>query len=480
MINVFPFFLGVVAGLPTSLQPCVLETPGLGRTEAKCGEVTVDGGSSGAPLSIGFAVLEASGPKTLPDPLVVLPGGPGQAATELAAMIRPALAVIQRERDIVLFDPRGTGRSHALRCDDDRDLAARLRATDDEERARLLACIAAIEHPPEGGVVFDPRSITTGTIAADLDEVRKALGIERWNLLGVSYGTRLALVYDRAFPGRARTLTLDGVVPFSMIVGQQATDDALQAIEALDARCKATRGCPSQNLVDTVKELRRSLDETPRDVTFPHPVLGTSRTLRIDGETTLAVIHQLLYSEESAALLPPMLAAAAAGDLAPLAAQLYAAERLQGSLSQPMQLSVLCAEDAPFFVNGKTGSAVAGESPFPDMRAELEKACKLWPHAKVPPSFHDDAPSSPTPALMLFGSADPITPPRGASAAKITLPNSKTVVGKGIGHNVFMRGCVPDLIRRFIDAGQVESLDASCASDLGPFPLFIDSMGPAP
>jgi pimeloyl-ACP methyl ester carboxylesterase len=473
--------LAVGAGaLP--LAPCVLETAGMGRTEAMCGAVFVEdepaAGGAGGKLDIAIAILQATGPKKLPDPVVVLPGGPGQGATELAAVLRLGLRMVQRERDIILFDPRGTGRSHKLHCPDERDLPERLRASEEDVRARLLACVTALEEPTDGVVRPALRSITTARIAADLEEVRRALGVERWNLVGVSYGTRLALAYDRAFPGRARTLTLDGPAPFSMVVGEDASADALRALEALDKRCQETAGCGARDLVGVVTRLRASLDAAPREVTVPHPVRGAPSTLRMDGKTALSAIQHLLYTEESAALLPPLLAAATAGDLGPLAAQLFGRERVEDTVSQPMQLSILCAEDAPFFSRERARSAK--ESPFPDMREELKEACALWPHAEVPASFKDDLPATPTPALILVGTADPITPPRGATALRATLPNNHTVIGQGVGHNLLFRGCVPDLVHRFIQLGRVDELDASCAADLGPFPLFIDALGPAP
>lgn len=480
----------ITSAAALSLEPCVLETAGMGRTPAKCGSVAVVAGAdapAGAALSITFAVLEATGEKKHPDPVVVLPGGPGQGATELAAALAAGLHLVRRERDVVLFDPRGTGRSHKLECPDHRDLPARLRATDDEELARIAACAARVDAPTTAGP--RPRSITTTAIAADLDAVRQALGVERWNVLGVSYGTRLALAYDRAFPGRARTLTLDSPAPFSMIVGETASVDALHALEALDARCEETPGCRGRGLVRLATELRASLDATPREVTLAHPILGAPRTLRLDGKTALTAIQHLLYTEETAALVPPLLTAAAGGDLAPLSAQLFARERVDGTISQPMQLSVLCAEDVPFYGPASPAAPETpatpetpgrAANPFPDMREELKRACAVWPHAEVPASFHDDLPASPTPALVLVGSADPITPERGIPALRKTLQSQAIVVGKGIGHNLLFRGCVPDLIDRFIDAGGVDALDVSCATDLGPFPLFIDPMGPAP
>lgn len=441
-----------------ALVDCDLETFGLGRTRAKCGAV-----QSGA-FSIGFAVLTSTADKKRPDPVVVLPGGPGQASTELAAFFERGFDDILRERDIILFDPRGTGRSHKLVCKDDRTLAARLRASKDEERAFLAACASSLD--------VDLKSITTAAFVDDLEAVRTALGVDTWNLVGISYGTRLGLAYDRAHPGKARTLVLDSVVPFSMAVGEGAADDALASLQALDARAPSKDGA---TLVDIARELRRTFNEAPRDVSLPHPRTGKSVTLHVDGDTLLSVVQQLLYADAGAALLPPALRAARDGDLVPLLTQLVLAEKTEETISRPMQLSVLCAEDAPFF-----STSPPKDLTFADFRDELVRACSVWPHAAVPPSFHDDAPTSATPSLLLAGTADPVTPPSRARAAQKTLTRSVVVTAPGLGHNVVFERCVVDIVRRFLDAGTTAGLDTSCAAKLGPFPAFLDAMGPPP
>ena len=111
---------------------------------------------------------------------------------------------MQRERDIVLVDQRGTGGSNALNCPfPDEDEAADL--TPAQLRAHARDCLASLH--------ADPRFYTTSVAVQDLDAVRAALGYARINLYGVSYGTRVAQHYLRRFPGQVRALILDGVVP---------------------------------------------------------------------------------------------------------------------------------------------------------------------------------------------------------------------------------------------------------------------------
>jgi pimeloyl-ACP methyl ester carboxylesterase len=287
------------------------------------------------------------------------------------------------------------------------------------------------------------------------------------------------------FPGRARSMVLDGVVPFSMRVGEEAGVDALAALRALDERCKNTKGCAvegGKSFEQIATTLRTQLDAAPEQVTLAHPTTGKTITLRLDGKTAIGALRMRLYSEETTAILPSLLRAADAGDLRPLAAQLALGEAMEDTMSVPMQLSVLCSEDIAASV--RDGTKRDDQGPFPDFVTEMNKACAHWPKGDVDARFHDDEPVSQTPTLLLSGTSDPVTPPRWGEAARKTVPNSKHVVAKGVGHNVIFRGCAPEIVARFIasasTAQSVEKLDIACADKLGPFPLFVDVMGPAP
>ncbi len=468
--------LAALVAAAAPLSPCTLDTPGMAREKARCGSVIVDDG-----VAVAFAVLEATGHEKADDPVVLLPGGPGQAATNLAGFATMELGPALAKRDVVLFDPRGTGRSGKLSCRDERTVAQKLAASDDDERARLAACAAALRSDARRSGAVDPASITTGRIAKDLEAVRVALGVEHLDLLGISYGTRLALAYDRAFPGRARALVLDSTVPFSMVVGATAARDAEAALDALDARSGRTGKRP---LLDIVKDVRARLTAAPAKVVVPHPSTGAEVALSLDGRGFASTVRLLLYSDATAAVLPPLLDAADAGDLRPLAAQLWLADKEADSISEPMQLSVLCAEDAPLLP-----PAPEGGSPFAATADELTRVCAVWPHAAVERSFHDDAPQSQTPALVIAGGGDPVTPPWTADAVKKTLVRARVLIARGMGHNPGMQGCLPDAIARFLDDptgehprgddGGADPISA-CARRMRPFPAFVDATGPAP
>jgi len=209
-----------------ALTDCRLEdAEHLRSTAAQCGELEVAEDRS-APTSprirLKVAVIPAlnrSGPR---DPLFVLSGGPGQAASDFYVSVGGAFARVQRQRDIVLLDQRGTGGSNALNCDfPEEDELAELNPA--EIRRLAQNCLAALKS--------DPRHYTTSVAVRDLDDVRAALGYQRINLYGVSYGTRVAQHYMRRYPEHVRAVILDGVIAPGVVL---AVDSAFHAQRALD------------------------------------------------------------------------------------------------------------------------------------------------------------------------------------------------------------------------------------------------------
>ena len=177
-------------------------------TAAQCGELEVPedrGKPAGRTIRIFAAVLPANTVNPKDDPLVILAGGPGQAASQLAPFAA-RLTELRRTRDVVLIDQRGTGRSSPLTCEAFKPRDDDVFETDPLPRAR--DCLAELKRQ---GV--DAAQYTTAAWIADLEAMRDALGYPRWNLWGGSYGTRVAQEYLRRFPDRVRTMTLDGVAP---------------------------------------------------------------------------------------------------------------------------------------------------------------------------------------------------------------------------------------------------------------------------
>ena len=144
-----------------------------------------------------------------------------------------------------------------------------------------------------------------------------------------------------------------------------------------------------------------------------------------------------------------------------------------------MQLSVICAEDAPRISPEEAKKEAEGTLFGPHVMRMQRDACAFWPRGGVEPSFYEPVQSS-LPTLIMSGEIDPVTPPVWGEAIAKTLPNSKHIVMPGTGHTAGGTGCGRRLIKAFIDAGTVENLDTSCVERQSRPPYFVTPAGPDP
>src|SRR5262249_35746051 len=200
---------------PSGLQfhPCTLASKGLPFTvTAQCSQLSVPLDRSrpdGKHIDLAIARITSNAKRPRPDPVFMLAGGPGQSARESYPGVSPAFRDILRDRDLILVDQRGTGGSHPLDCKNGGPEAGPGATSADAARKAAARCLAQLD--------VDPTHFTTTDAIADLDAVRAALGAERINLVGVSYGTRVALEYLRRHPEHTRAIVLDGVVPPTLV-----------------------------------------------------------------------------------------------------------------------------------------------------------------------------------------------------------------------------------------------------------------------
>ena len=484
--RLFPLAAVLLAGAPSAsgappsagipLVRCQLAHPiASARVSARCGTLEVledPTRPGGRKIALRVAVLPASNAPAKPDPVFVLAGGPGQSITETYPRIAPAFERLNRERDIVLVDQRGSGGSGPLACPRIGRAGRDAELLPTESGRTAGACARSLQ--------ADLTRYGTADFVRDLDAVRAALGYEKVNLIGFSYGTRAALAYARAQPDRARTLVLDGVAPFQMIVGADFDRDSERAITLLFQRCSREAACRERypGLEKDLRDLLTRLDLKPEKVRARHPVTGEPVDVTVDGDAVRQVVLAFLYQPETSALLPPLLLQARDGDLAPIAAQgILAVTDIQAGMSRPLQLSVLCSEDVPFFTDPASGAPTTflGNG----AREAFRTLCGEWPRAPLDPSFHE-SPRIEVPALLLSGDADPVTPPRWADLAAASLPASRRITVPGQGHGVLVRGCLPRVVAEFVNLGSPDGLDVSCADRMTPAPIFLDMQGGAP
>ncbi len=463
-----------------TLEPCRLsDARGVMSVAARCGRLPVaenrdDPG--GATIDLAVAVIPAVSTRASADPLFLLAGGPGQGARAGFIGSLGALAGVRRHRDLVLVDQRGTGDSSPMNCDFPEDSWTDAAVSIDTFRELAAQCLATLPG--------DPRFYTTSIAVQDLEAVRAALGYERINLYGGSYGTRVAQHYARRYPARVRAMVLDAVVPPQLAFGASMSLDAEAALRAHFARCAGDAGCAARfpTLDRDFDTLRERLAQASVAVRLPDPVTAEPLSVEFTAAHFALAVRMLTYSDLSASLLPLLIdEAAARQNFTPLAAQaeMVSAELLK-ALAYGMHNSVVCSEDLPFLDRAALDMPALRRSYLGAVMLEgLEAMCSVWPRGPVDPAFKEPLRAA-TPTLLLSGSLDPVTPPAYGTMAAAGLTDHAHIVFAGQGHIQLRLKCGQSLVRRFLEAGTAAGLDARCADAVGPAPFFLGFSGGAP
>src|SRR6185437_1576944 len=300
-------------GRPESLDGFRSCQPADGVT-GLCGQVAVpldperdDGGK----LRLRVVVLPATGmPRA--GALFYLEGGPGGAASESAEAVSVLLGRVQRSRDVVLVDQRGTGGSEATTCSTPR--------AGSSLAPWLHACLA---RRPES------RFLTTAAAADDLDAVRRRLGYGRVDVFGASYGATLAQVYLHLHPGSVRSVVLDAATPLGDAVYAREPATAARSLDGVLAECRASAVCRRAH-PNTRADLRRVLR-------------GAGR---LDPAQVASTLEALTRTLDGQAVIPFDLDQASRGDPKPLEQDFatYVGEGVDPRLRLAMAWEIQCSE----------------------------------------------------------------------------------------------------------------------------------------
>jgi len=464
--------LGTLAFEPCTLAPEYASV----AVEAQCTTLAVPedpGAPDGRQVELAIAWVPARG-DAAPDPVFMLAGGPGQSAKESFPLVAPAFADVRRGRHVLLVDQRGTGGSNPLLC---RDKDGESAVVDDPadaspEAARAFAerCLAEL------GECADPRFYTTTDAVRDLDAVRRAIDAEQVNLVGISYGTRVAQQFAMRHPQATRSLVLAGVVPNSLVLGAEHARNLEAALDLYFAQCAEDAGCAGRfgNPREALRTLAAELKATPRRVAFRHPATGEQREDLLRYGHLAAVVRLYAYAPQTAAMLPLVLHEAIEGRAGLLMAQAeMLVGQLGGQIMHGMQLSVLCSEDAPELAARPEDADTVLGTEFVDVSLAQ---CAAWPTGTRPEDFRQPL-ATPVPALLVSGELDPVTPAGYGAAVADALPNGRHLVLAGQGHNTLTVGCMPKLLAKFLETADAAALDAACLEQLKPTPPFAGFFG---
>jgi pimeloyl-ACP methyl ester carboxylesterase len=448
----------------SKLQPCKLE--GI-EGDTSCGSFEVLENRDlpqGRKILINVVVLRALNANPAPDPLWVIQGGPGQAGTKLADFYASTFAEVRKNRDIVLFDQRGTGKSNGLMCNmgDSSDLLP---------IEKVKECKAELEKRA------DLSQYTTLNGMRDLDEVRAQLGYEKINFYGTSYGTAAALIYMQNFPDRVRSAVLKAIAPMqTMRLSVTTAADSQRTLDRVFQDCAADETC-NKAFPDLKKEfagLMELLRKEPARVEITDPRSKQTSTVQLTEADVILTLRALLHAVDTQSQLPLMIHQAATGNFVPLTMiSMRLHKQFQEELAFGMFLTVYCTEEIPFvteeMISKQTENTFHGDY----WVRQIQNACKVWPKGMQPDWSKKPAPFR-GPVLLISGGLDPVTPPKWGDEVAKWLPNSRHFVIPSGSHSFNrLSGCVDVVIADFIAKGATDSLDFSCASKITRAPFAV-------
>ena len=448
-----------------TLKDCQIEGV---QGAAKCGTYEVyenRAARKGRKINLNILIFPATGEKREPDPMFYFAGGPGSAATEDARGVIMDFAKIREHRDLVFVDQRGTGGSHPLNCQffnpaDLQSYFGYFMPLDDVRKCR-----------PELEPKADLKLYTTTIAMDDIDEVRAALGYDKVNLFGGSYGTRAALTYLKRHAKNVRAVLLQGVSPTDQFL---PADFALQNERALQGvlnECAADEACNKAfpKIKDEAKAVLNQLIKGPIEVEIEKPNSKERVKLKLNRDLAAEAIRYMLYHPVPASRVPLIIHLAAQGNFEPLAETALAYRiNLVGTGSNGMYLSVTCAEDLPWIKPGE-GERLSENTFLGDYRLRQQReACALWPRGELERDYAGPIRSD-VPVLIFTGEWDPVTPPSNGDRVAKTLTNSLHLVVPHGAHGLGgLEGtdCIGRLGTEFIRLGTIKGLDTSCVKNV--------------
>lgn len=389
--------------------------------------------------------------------LVLNPGGPGGSGIEFLAGAASSFPEALTDRfDLVSFDPRGVGQSSPVRClDDDAkdeqlegDLSPDTPAEVDSAIEDVQEQLAACER--NAGEML--AHMSTADVAADLDELRQALGDEQLSYLGYSYGSEIGAAYATLFPERSRALVLDGSVSPDATDEQELTAQARgfdRTYASFVETCDADPECPlGPDTAATMQRIRDELEQSPIEVSDESGTRELSRDLFDLGVAT-ALYDTSLWSALSNAVAN--LSDGGAEVLLSLVDR-QTGRQPDGSYdnSSDAQIMVSCADtDERPGVDEALAAAerIAAAAPtFGELTAFGTLTCVGWPEPAnpLPTPTGEGAP----PVLVVGTVGDPATPYEWSVQMSEALQSGVLLTYEGDGHTAFLRGgeCIDDAV----------------------------------
>jgi pimeloyl-ACP methyl ester carboxylesterase len=381
--------------------------------------------------------FKSRNPNPQPDPIIYTVGGPGSTTMPSAQYM--AYYRYLDDRDFILLEQRGTAYAQPhLDCPEwaEAEYQSNLPGVEEYQSDSLFARAAAACRNRLIRKGIDLTGYRTTEIAADIADLRKTLGIDQYNLLTISYSTKIAQVLLRDHPQGIRSVVMDSPLPLSVNYDEESVRNLLEAVEKLLADCESDPECNQTfpRLKDRFWAYLQQITEEPLAISVENPGTGKEETFYLRGADLLTVFTAA--STADVPNIPWEMEQVLKGKLGTIQAQLATLFEKPGSgAGMGMRLSVWCAEEQPFV----SQAVVAAETKrYPQTRglspAVFEaNICRIW-RVKPAEEQENQAVHSQVPILFISGEYDNETPPKWAAVMQQTFQNSYHFIFKGWKH----------------------------------------------
>lgn len=435
-------------------------------------------------IRVATAIVRASDGERAPDPVVFIGGGPGypigltEDGLERWRQIIDRTPALQR-RDVILFEQRGVGRSIPdLNCPEFDPLSV--------DPALVLADNQAIAAAyREAAIACRDRLLRDGTdfagysgvdFAADTADLRRALRLDAWNLVGVSYGTRVVLTLLRDHPEGVRAAVLSSVYPLEAQSHERFWTTARNTLAHVFEDCASSAFCRATNPrpADLLRTSVRRLNDSPMIVEIAHPLDGSQLAYPVTGSMSLEFLLDVLAFDQANTALTYIQMLASDPVAAARATAGYLVAKYAGSpgLSEAVHYATECREEYPFndpmriAEDLRAYTALAGKEGFD----EFHLICSVWQMPAAPPVENEPVTSA-IATLLLTGEFDHLTPPEDAWATHTRLPSSFLFEFYRVGHDVLWgKPCALVLLSEFLEHPERKPSDPCGVGEARSFP----------
>lgn len=435
---------------------CPFDTSDLDEERIRCGYLTVLEDRSrpkGRTIRLALAMAEAMRPNANRDAILYLPGGPGNSDLG-PGLMGPGAELFATNRDFIAVDLRGSGYSEPALCPELAGTVDSIGALDlslQNARHRYREAVAVCrEELLKAGI--DLGSYNATAMAADIEDLRWALGYEQWNLFGVSHGTVIAQAVMREYPGSVRSAVLNAPSPIAVDTEAEKIPHFARALNLLFEICATDETCQAQfpNLEDKIYKTYEALQEAPITVAVDSAMFSPP-TFTINAADFVTMIRSMLYRDAMLPYIPLFVRSIMDRDVQVVQSFV---ERMYGNsttMSAGLYYATTCHDK---YTSRSTEAWDKAAAEFPALLRTLihhqGEACDDF-HKHRATEREREPVKNDTPTLIRSGQLDPVTPPEYGDEILQTLLNGHHIVFPDASHNINSQRvfCLVQLMQQF-------------------------------